>query len=152
MKLRSPIHSIDARGRFADALVLGIWRGINWARKFVVPTNPQSLRQSIVRKNLVAVTRSWATLTPAQREAWEVFAQLVGASDPQTANEIHWTGMAAFTWVNTVLVDTGQPLAVNPPALPLPQGLPGFTVAPGPGPGEVTATWTPLPVGVMEDF
>lgn len=32
--------------------------------------------------------------------------------------------MAAFTRVNTVLVDTGQPLAVNPPALPFPQGLP----------------------------
>ena len=29
MKLRAPILSADARGRFADALVLGIWRGIN---------------------------------------------------------------------------------------------------------------------------
>jgi hypothetical protein len=58
--------------------------------------------------------------------------------------------MAAFTWVNTVLVDTGQPLAVNPPALPMPHVLPGFTVTPGAC--EVAATWTPLPVGVMVDL
>jgi len=150
MKLRSPIHSIDARGRFADALVLGIWRGINWAREFVVPTNPQTLRQDIVRQNLVTVSRSWRTLlTPVQRQLWEEFAILMGDSDPQTANDIRMTGMDAFIWVNTVMLDATATQVADPPALPMPVALTGFTAAPGPGVGEVTVTWTPLAVGHM---
>jgi len=152
MKLRSPIHSIDARGRFADALVLGIWRGINWARKFVKPTNPQTVHQDVVRKILIATTRSWATLTPDQRTNWEAFAFYIGNPDPLSANEVRMTGIAAYTWVNTVLSDTGYPRVVDPPALPLPMELPGFAVAPGPIPGEVTVTWTPQPVGALVDF
>ena len=150
MKLRSPIHSIDARGRFADALVFGIWRGINWAREFVIPTNPQTLRQDIVRQNLVTVARNWRTLlTSVQRQAWEDFATLMSDSDPQTANAIRMTGLDAYIWVNTVMLDAALPAAADPPALPMPVALPGFTVAPGPGAGEVTATWTPLAVGHM---
>ena len=152
MKLRSPMHSIDARGRFADALVLGIWRGINWARKMVMPSQPRTPRQITVRGILTSVARAWGTLTPTQRANWEAYAKLVGPSDEQTGNTVHWSGIDAFVNVNTVLVDTGQPLAVDPPALPLPDRVPGYAAAPGPFPGQVTVTWTPLPVGVLVDF
>jgi hypothetical protein len=62
------------------------------------------------------------------------------------------TGMDAFIWVNTVMLDATATQVADPPALPMPVTLPGFTAAPGPGVGEVTATWPPLPVGHMVDL
>jgi hypothetical protein len=152
MKLRAPIHSADARGRLADALVLGFWRGIHWARRLVMPRNPKTPRQEEVRGNLTLVTKTWPRLSDSQRALWEAFALLMSPVDPLTGNQIRWTGIAGFIWTNTVLVDTGQPLALIPPGLPMPQGLPGFALNPGPGPGEARATWTPLPAGVLVDL
>jgi hypothetical protein len=152
MKLRAPIHSADARGRFADALVLGFWRGIHWARRLVMPRNPKTPRQEEVRGNLTSVTRTWPRLIDSQRAEWEAFALLMSPIDPLTGNQVRWTGIAGFIWTNTVLVDTGQPLAFTPPELPMPSGLPGFALSPGPGPGEATATWTPLLAGALVDL
>lgn len=152
MKLRAPILSADARGRLADALVFGIWRGINWARKLVMPRNPKTPRQQEVRGNLTTVTRTWTRISDSQRALWEAFALLMSPTDPLTGNQIRWTGIAGFIWTNTVLVDTGQALALIPPSLPMPTGVPGFALIPGPGPGEATATWTPLSAGILVDL
>jgi len=152
MKLRAPILSADARGRFADALVFGIWRGLNWARRLVMPRNPKTPRQEEVRGILTTVTRAWPKLSDSQRALWEAFALLMSPTDPLTGNQIRWTGIAGFIWTNTVLVDTGQPLALTPPSLPMPTGVPGFALYPGPGPREATATWTLLPAGILVDL
>jgi len=152
MKLRAPIHSVDARGRFAQGLVLAIWRGIHYARTFVIPPNPQTFRQIAVRRNLIHVAREWGFPSPAQRQAWEDFAVLMGSTDPETSAEIRWTGITAYIWVNTLMRDAGMTMVADPPVWPMPVELPGFAVAPGPGPGEATATWVPLPIGSMVDL
>jgi hypothetical protein len=152
MKLRGPIHSIDARGRFADALVFGIWRGLNWARKFVMPTQPKTQRQIRWRDIVATVARTWGTLTQDQRNSWEAYAGYNSPVDAQTGNAVRLTGFDSFLSVNTVLVDTDQTLAAIPPALPLPGQIPGYAVAPGAVAGQVVVTWTPLPAGVVVDF
>ncbi len=47
--LFGPLHSDDARGKFASAIVYLGWKGIKTARAFVKPANPQTAAQGNIR-------------------------------------------------------------------------------------------------------
>lgn len=48
-KLVGPLHSDDARGKFAGAIVFIGWKGIQTARRWLKPANPKSTGQGDVR-------------------------------------------------------------------------------------------------------
>jgi hypothetical protein len=58
-KVRSPLHSIDLRGRMADGFVFTVWRGINCLRTFVMPSHPRTQRKEQIWKTTPRVTRAW---------------------------------------------------------------------------------------------
>ena len=41
-KVNGPLFSLDARGQLGKALVYAIWKGLNYARKYVIPFNPKT--------------------------------------------------------------------------------------------------------------
>lgn len=53
-KVTSPLMSLDASGTVADALVFSKWKGRNYVRQHVIPSNPQSTAQQAVREALGA--------------------------------------------------------------------------------------------------
>ena len=48
-KVWGPLHSDDARGKIADALVFMGWKGIKTVRTWLKPTNPQREKQGNIR-------------------------------------------------------------------------------------------------------
>jgi len=44
-KVTGPLHSDDARGKFAGAMVFSNWKGKKYCRSLVIPSNPQSEAQ-----------------------------------------------------------------------------------------------------------
>lgn len=48
-KLDGPLLSLGARGQIAKAMVTSNWRGISYARKYVIPTNPKTAAQTTTR-------------------------------------------------------------------------------------------------------
>jgi len=58
-KLISPLMSIDARGKFGDAIVYSIWKGINYARQYFIPSNPNSEDQQAVRAVVSDASKAW---------------------------------------------------------------------------------------------
>lgn len=48
-KLRLPLLSLEARGALGESIVFFPWKGINCARKFVIPSNPNTLPQQTQR-------------------------------------------------------------------------------------------------------
>ena len=57
-KVRSPLHSIDLRGRIADGFVFTVWRGINCLRTFVMPSQPRTQRKEQIWKTVSAPIRT----------------------------------------------------------------------------------------------
>lgn len=53
-KISGPMFSLDARGKFAGALVFSSWKGRPVVRQLVTPANPMSAEQQIAR-NIVRV-------------------------------------------------------------------------------------------------
>ena len=62
-KLRLPLLSLEARGAIGESIVFFPWKGINAARKYVVPSNPKTTAQNTQRDY---VTRIVAKIHDAQ--------------------------------------------------------------------------------------
>ena len=150
-KVIAPLHSIGLRGRMADGVVFGEWRGIPWMRTFVMPSQTKTQRREQVWKTTPVVSRAWAGLTDEERAAWEAYPLLIKPIDPTLGRESHWTGYNAYLSVNRVLADAGLTLAIQPPTIPLPNPPERFRRR-NPSPGVVRIRWEPLPAGTLVDL
>ena len=66
-KVILPLMSEAARGKFGGS-IFNQWRSIQYAKRWASPTNPGTPAQLARRAALTTFTRSWATLTNAQRD------------------------------------------------------------------------------------
>jgi len=150
-KVRAPLHSMELRGRMADGVVFGDWRGIPWMRTFVMPAQPRTQRREQIWKIIPRITRSWADLTEAERARWEAFTTTVKPLDPLLGRAGNWSGCDAYVSANHTLADAGLPLATAPPAIPFPNPPERFRLR-NPSPGVVRIRWEPLPAGTLVDL
>lgn len=51
-KVQGPLFSMGASGSFGGALVFATWKGINYVRELVIPSNPQSAGQESARNDI----------------------------------------------------------------------------------------------------
>jgi len=55
--------SIGASGKLADTLVFSAWKGIKYARQYVVPANPNTAGQQTQRGYITAAVALWHDTT-----------------------------------------------------------------------------------------
>jgi len=58
-RVTGPLLSIDASGKLADTLVFSHWRGIKYARMWLVPTNPDTALQQARRALIADAVAHW---------------------------------------------------------------------------------------------
>jgi len=66
-RVTGPLMSLDASGKFADTMVASIWKGRNYMRKYVIPTNPNTVAQQTHRAVFADAVAAWKDL-PATDE------------------------------------------------------------------------------------
>lgn len=71
VKLSGPAMSLDASGKLANAIVFSKWKGRNYARSYVKPSNPKSAGQTGVRAMFKFLSQIWASLSSEQKATWE---------------------------------------------------------------------------------
>lgn len=80
-KPKAPLFGFGASGQLGKALVYGSWKGINTAREYVVPSNPNSTAQSTQRGYFTTAVDFWHNLTnvltATDKAAWNRRAGLV---------------------------------------------------------------------------
>lgn len=77
-KLIGPLHSDDARGKFAKSIVFSGWKGVKYARALVVPANPNSTEQQAIRSLITDASQAWrnedSPIDTAYKAAYDLFA------------------------------------------------------------------------------
>ena len=58
-KIRGPLHSDSATGKFADALVFATNKGRAYCRQLVTPKNPKSFKQLAIRSLVTDASQAW---------------------------------------------------------------------------------------------
>ena len=131
-KVRDPLFSRSASGRFAGDLVYASWRGIPYVRLFQKSSQPDTPRQRAVNVHFGKVSQRWAGLSEEQREAWRRLA----AKWP-TPTSAHCQFIASAT----LALDAGLPEPVYPPR-PKKLPAPKFSPSLGPEPDSVLVSWS----------
>lgn len=77
-KTTAPLFGFGASGKLADALVYSKWKGIDIARRYVVPANPNTSAQSTQRGYMTSAVAEWHdttnVLSAADKAAWDRLA------------------------------------------------------------------------------
>ena len=71
VKVNAPAMSLDASGSLAGALTFSKWKGRNYVRQLVRPSNPRSGGQVGVRAMFKFLSQIWAGLDAADKTSWE---------------------------------------------------------------------------------
>ena len=95
-KLRLPLLSLEARGALGESIVFFPWKGINVARKYVIPSNPKTDPQNTQRGYVIAIVAAIhavqalavGTLTTADTIAYAIYSRTLGKT---------------MTWFNAVV-------------------------------------------------
>jgi len=140
-KLTGPLLSFGSRGQIGKAMVTASWRGISYARQYVIPSNPRTIAQQANRTRFAFLREMHKLASATIRAPWDAFA----TGRP-------FTGVNKFVGENNRLlvgeVDLEQ-MIMSPGAR---GGLPPASVsaAAGAGAGEIDVTIVPptqLPSG-----
>jgi hypothetical protein len=57
-KVTGPLFSLDARNKLGNAIVYSYWKGRNYVRRLVTPSNPQSDGQAVARTYLGSIGKN----------------------------------------------------------------------------------------------
>lgn len=136
-KLVNPLMSTEARGKLGG-VVYNTWRGTRYAKIQSSPAQPRSSEQLQIRAILSLLSRSWQSLTAAQRQAWSDYAETHTETDwTNTPKRI--TGLNWYIRLNTRLMLNGWTTIATPPSEPAPPA-PTNLEATG-GIGQIEITW-----------
>lgn len=69
-RLTAPLLSLGAAGKIGDAIVFANWKGIDYARRWVVPANPNTANQQEVRGIFSTLAEMYKRMDAHAREPW----------------------------------------------------------------------------------
>lgn len=113
-----------------------------YLRNRVMPTNPQSSFQTVVRGNFSDLSTGWRVLTDAQKEGWITLGEAFSRTD-SLGQTYTLTGIQAYISVNNNMLTVGGTPVANAPAFQLPDNSAPFSVAAAAAAGTVALTFTP---------
>ncbi len=136
-KTTAPLLSFDASGTIAKVQTYAKWRGVGYARKYVIPANPKTTGQVLTRNIFANLELRWKQGGPLMRAPWDRFAvgqKFVGRNsylgkniaatrgDADMANYIGSPGakggLPASTLVLTTVAALGIEAVITVPAAP----------------------------------
>jgi len=80
VKVYGPMMSLDASGTLGDAITFSKWKGRNYVRERVIPSNPKSGAQTGRRSLFKFLAQAWAALDSADQATYQPLADELVAS------------------------------------------------------------------------
>lgn len=93
VKVAGPLMSMDASGSLADSITFSKWKGRNYVRQLVTPSNPRSASQTGMRAMFKFLAQEWSGIAAGDQADWEDAAE-TGNYSPFNAyvkeNQANW--------------------------------------------------------------
>ena len=74
VKVAGPLMSFDASGTLANTATFSKWKGRNYVRQRVIPSNPKSALQVSTRAMLRFLSQHWASIAAPDKATWDDLA------------------------------------------------------------------------------
>ncbi len=102
-KTKGPLMSLDASGTVADTIVFSKWKGRNYVRSHVIPSNPQSPRQTAYRAQMAGLVA-----------LFKANVAMLNAAFGERAAQRSISPFNAFTGFNQNRLSLGRFAAISP--------------------------------------
>lgn len=73
-KTTAPLLSFEAAGQIGNSLVFSKWKGRSYARRYVVPANPRTAAQVVIRNTFQWLQKIYPFLPAGSTGAWQLYA------------------------------------------------------------------------------
>ncbi len=115
VKVTAPLFSLDASGSLAGALVYSKWKGRNYVRQLVKPSNPRSGGQTGMRAVFKFLTQIWDGLSDANKATWESRAEdaIISTFNAFVSYNLDRTRNYEAPGKQDPALDTGTPSAIT---------------------------------------
>jgi len=98
VKVNAPAMSLDASGSLGGAITFSKWKGRNYVRTLVRPSNPRTALQIAVRTMFKFLSQAWESIGGVPQASWEDLAK-AGQVSPfnsyMAANMSRWREFSA---------------------------------------------------------
>ena len=74
-KISGPFLSMTASGTVGNVLTAAKWKGIAYMRKWFVPANPQTVKQTNIRLAMAISVAKWGVMTEVIQESFNTGAE-----------------------------------------------------------------------------
>jgi hypothetical protein len=74
-KTVAPLLSFGGSGQIGKTQVYSSWRGVKYARRYVIPANPQSDEQTSTRNVFAWLNGVWKQMSPEVQAVWFLFSK-----------------------------------------------------------------------------
>ncbi|MGV0982796.1 MAG: hypothetical protein ACOYB0_10595 [Polynucleobacter sp.] len=114
VKVSAPAMSLDASGSLAGTLVFSKWKGRNYVRQLVRPSNPKSALQVATRAMFKFLSQAWATVAATPQGTWleAATADIVSPFNSyMKENQMLWRGFEAPAQTNPRPITGTLPVA-----------------------------------------
>ena len=137
-KTIAPVMSFSASGQLGKSLVYGTWKGVPYARRYVIPSNPKSTAQVAQRNLFKWVHDAYKYLDAAATASWELYAKGKPLTGPNTFQQKNLVALKGQTVITNIVFIT-----------PVNGGPPNVSTTLTAGSGQITAVGVPptLPSG-----
>jgi len=98
VKVIGPLGGFDASGSLAGSIVFSKWKGRNYVRRLVKPSNPKSGGQVGVRAMFKFLSQNWAALAAPDKATWDAGADsktISAFNEYMSKNQARWRNFLA---------------------------------------------------------
>jgi len=137
-KLTGPLFSLGASGTVGKAIVFGSWKGIAYARKYVVPENPDTADQQEVRGVFTTLANLWKLMPQLARNPFQAAVRGRALTDRNRHVQASAAALNGESDLNNLVMSVASGSATLPT---------GMSAAGAAGQIDITGTPADPPVG-----
>lgn len=111
-RVHGPLFSLDASGQVGKDLVYATWKGVSYVREYIIPPNPKTAPQVVIRDYFKMAVAAWQAETAPNRLLWTNYAK--GASLQESGFNLY-----VGKYIDFLIANSGTPPTVTntPPTI-----------------------------------
>jgi len=151
-KTTAPLLSFGASGQIAKTMVMSKWRGRPYARRHVIPSNPQTAEQSLTRDTFSWLQAVWKVAPVELTNPWLVYSNGKVLTDRNAFTKFNLSNLRSAVDLSTMLFSPGALGGLPPASITVTGGNDQITVACA-APATLPTGWTiaAAELGIIKD-
>lgn len=133
VRMSFPVDALTGKGGGPFGLVFSLWRGMQVARRLVVPANPSTTEQDTSRGYLSSAATAFQSVTPSEKADWNAWAN-INASNILGQRVVR-PAISEYCGVNSLRQIAGEAITDVAPTAKADFAVTGITSITNTGPG-----------------